>query len=159
MARRSGFLLICFCLLMAQSPAQEVQEFEPPFDPLPPAPKEVRPSGPLDGKALRCVYRLADIFYVLSPAYFLFEEGGFSIIDVDDAGAPKLVAGKLEIFSHSIYFYLPDNHKLGGERVLNRQNLTMQHRDRDSFRKVKGQCAFISRTAVEDAFGRRYFPR
>lgn len=153
-----NFVLIGGLFLSGALAAQD-SDFIPPFDLAPPPPKTItRQSGFLDGQAMVCDYSLEDSFYVLSPAYFLFEDGGFKIIDVDDYGRPKLVGGAVQIFDSSFHFFFPDNHKHGGDRVLNRRSLKMKHRDRDSLRKVEGACRIIKREAVHDAFGRKYFP-
>lgn len=137
--------------------------YEPKFDPLPLPPLEEpirdKPSGPLDGQALECVYPLKDSFYVLSPAYYLFLEGGFQLIDELPNRRFELVGGRVEIYDTTIHLLFNTEHKWAGDRVLNRRSMIMVHRDRDSRRKVTGQCKLVKADEVMEIFGSRYFKK
>ena len=118
-----------------------------------------KPSGLLDGKALECVYPLEDSFYVLSPAYYLFLEGGFQLIDELPNRRFELVEGEVKIYDSTIHLLFTADHKWAGDRVLNRRSMKMIHRDRDSRRKVTGQCKMLPADDVMEIFGSRYFKK
>ena len=157
----ASFLI--FALLLGPALAQPDFEYEPKFDPLPLPPLEEpmrdKPSGPLDGKALECVYPLEDSFYVLSPAYYLFLDGGFQLIDELPNRRFELIEGEVKVYDTTIHLLFTKDHKWAGDRVLNRRSMKMIHRDRDSRRKVTGQCKMVLAEEVMEIFGSRYFKK
>jgi len=160
---RFSITAIYMILLIGAASAQSDFEYEPKFDPLPLPPLEEpmrdKPSGLLDGQALSCVYPFEDSFYVLSPAYYLFLEGGFQLIDELPNRRFELVEGNVKIYDATIHLLFKADHKWSGDRVLNRRTMEMTHRDRDSRRKVVGQCELVNTDLVMEKFGSRYFKK
>ncbi len=164
MTFQHGVFLVALVMAMTSlAGAQNNHEFEPKFDPLPLPPQEApqrnKPSGVLDGKALECIYPRKDSFYVLSPAYYLFLNGGFQLIDELPNRKFELVEGSVKIYDNSIHLLFQSDHKWAGDRVLLRRSMKMTHRDKDSRRKVIGKCKIITSDRVMEIFGKRHFKR